>query len=428
MTEQKLAGRTGTALVIMCFLAYMSAYFGRLDFSAAMPQMLALGIFDKQAAGFINTAFYLVYGGGQLLFGVLGDKVSPFALVGGGLLGSALSNFAMFALTGGDSVNIAPLILIWAVNGLAQSALWSPIIRILSTMLEPRAAVAACSNMLIACNAGTVGSYPLSTLLLKTSGWRTVFFVPSLILLTAALGWAVAYSALRKRGISEVNNKISISCAADNLCTDTKTQPKRLSLFNQLVISGVLFMFPTVLFMGMVREGISSWTPVLLTELYGGSPSDSVLITTVVPLVSVFGVVIARRLHERYHLNNMIACALYFAAIALCYAVLLPSGTALPFTVGALALASTFGLALNAVQVSIIPAHFARFGHSGAVCGILNGIAAFAYSASSVLIGATQPLLGWRGCAAVWIAMSLFSVALSLTLVKRWKRFAGEDA
>ena len=435
MTEQKLTERTGVTLVTMCFLAYMTAYFGRLNFTAAMTEMIASGLMDKQAAGIVNTAFYLVYGGGQLLFGALGDRFSPFLFVGGGLVGSALANLAMYIVTGGQ-VNLAALAVVWGLNGLAQSALWSPIIRILSTLLEPRAAVAACSNMLIACTAGTVGSYPLSTILMKTGGWRSVFLVPGFILITAAAGWMVVYASLRaKNPISAFDNLAVYRKAGgcgDDGCHNSRSDcesGRSAKLLPLLTASGVLFMVPAVLFMAMLREGSSTWTPVIITEMFGKSPSDSVLITAVIPLISTFGVVAARRLHERRRLNNMLASALYFALITLCNASLLTSGfKSLPVIIASICGTATFSLALNAVQVSIIPAYFARYGRSGIVCGVLNSIAAFASSASSLFIGAAQPVIGWNGCVAAWIAMAALSALLCLALARRWKRFAGDEA
>ncbi len=60
---------------------YASAYFGRTCYSAAIASIVSGGIYEKADIGIVGTAFFVCYGAGQLVNGILGDKVNPFIMV-----------------------------------------------------------------------------------------------------------------------------------------------------------------------------------------------------------------------------------------------------------------------------------------------------------------------------------------------------------
>ena len=78
-------------LATSCFLAYTSCYAGRSILSAIMPQMIAETHFTRGDLGTMGSAFFLTYGAGQLVNGVLGDRIGakhmvPFGLFFTGIL------------------------------------------------------------------------------------------------------------------------------------------------------------------------------------------------------------------------------------------------------------------------------------------------------------------------------------------------------
>lgn len=102
--------------LLLCFFAYASAYTGRLNLSAALPGLRgSIAISDVQA-GLFQTVFALVYAAGQIINGLLADKINVRLSIAAGLAASAVCN-ALFGLNS----SFALLLALWGLNGAAQS-------------------------------------------------------------------------------------------------------------------------------------------------------------------------------------------------------------------------------------------------------------------------------------------------------------------
>ena len=75
---------------------------------------------------------FITYGAGQIISGLLGDKINPKKLITWGLAASALMNFAVPLCK-----SPAGITAVWCVNGFAQALMWPPIVRIFSEYLTP---------------------------------------------------------------------------------------------------------------------------------------------------------------------------------------------------------------------------------------------------------------------------------------------------
>ena len=95
--KKKIASSGLTVLFIAaCWMAYSFSYIGRLNFSASMADMTSSGVLLKSQAGAVTTGFFICYGCGQLLSGMLGDRINPRYLVFAGLVCSSLIRFSSF--------------------------------------------------------------------------------------------------------------------------------------------------------------------------------------------------------------------------------------------------------------------------------------------------------------------------------------------
>ena len=82
----------GTLLFVACWAAYCASYLGRINYTAALTAIVADGVFSKSHAGFIGTVYFFCYGAGQIFSGILGDRVSPYKMIGAGLAGTVCAN------------------------------------------------------------------------------------------------------------------------------------------------------------------------------------------------------------------------------------------------------------------------------------------------------------------------------------------------
>jgi len=142
-TQQYLESKKYSLLVfVACFIAYAASYVGRINYSAALPDILADGLFTKSQAGIIGSAFFIVYGFFQIINGFLGDKISPFKMIMLGLFLSAGTNILMTFCT--TNVMMA---VVWGFNGFALSLLWAAILKILANIINYDMRSKACLNI-----------------------------------------------------------------------------------------------------------------------------------------------------------------------------------------------------------------------------------------------------------------------------------------
>ena len=114
-------------LFLLCWCSYFCAYLGRLNYSAALTDMIRSEGFGKGETGLIGTAFFFAYGAGQFVSGFLGDRLPAKWLVFAGLGCSGVCNLLM--AQGGT---IGFMIGVWCVNGLVQALIWSPMLRLVT--------------------------------------------------------------------------------------------------------------------------------------------------------------------------------------------------------------------------------------------------------------------------------------------------------
>ena len=118
-------------MVSAIWITYACFYLGRVNLSIVLP-LLALDLDVSRAeVGALGTVFFWVYGISHFVSGQIGSHVSPFRLVSLGLLVIAIVNI-VFAF----QTSLVFMLLLWGLNGIAQSGGWSPMFRILAERLE----------------------------------------------------------------------------------------------------------------------------------------------------------------------------------------------------------------------------------------------------------------------------------------------------
>ena len=77
---------------VISSIAYLVCYVARNLLSVVSPQMIESAGVSVEYIGTLSTAQMLFYAGGQLVNGIVGDKVKVKYMVGGGLVLSGVCN------------------------------------------------------------------------------------------------------------------------------------------------------------------------------------------------------------------------------------------------------------------------------------------------------------------------------------------------
>lgn len=406
----------GTLIFIACWAAYCASYLGRINYTAALTAIVADGVFSKSHAGFIGTVYFFCYGAGQIFSGILGDRVSPYKMVGTGLVGTVCANILMPLCSGSYIV----MSVVWGLNGIVQSMLWTPILYIISNILPEEQRRRACLYIAASFPVGSLLSYVISAGAIKFASWHFAFFIPAGIIACIFVFWCLAAGK---------TSKILGRGEKKSLPVQENTGAK-VSLGKLFIVSGAAVICIGILVQGMLKDGVTSWVPTLIKEKYNVSASFSVLLSAVLPIINLSGAWFATKLYEGpFKLNEAATSAFGFAMTLIPLTGIVFVGKyPIAICVILLALFTTIIAAMNHLLMTLIPVHFAKFGRASTVGGIFNCCTYIGSAISTYGFGAVSEKFGWTATVVFWIILGVIGVAACALPMRRYARFAnGSD-
>lgn len=396
----------------LCWTAYFSTYLGRLNYSASLTEIIRAEGYEKGAAGFIGTAFFFSYGLGQLFSGVMGDKKKPYQMIFIGVLGSGICNGAM-----GLSGAVWQMAVVWCINGLFQSLIWSPIIKLFSDWIPTGSQKKFCVNINSSVPVGTFAAYGLTALIIWKFHWRTVFFFSSLCLAAISVIW-YAGSRKIKRDVEEngiMEEPVFIS--QDKKQTDA-------SMWKLILASGMIYFCFGLMFQGVLKDGVTTWIPTYIREEFHMESVISIISTTVIPVFNLSGVYMASVANRKIFKSEIATSASFFALCAAALFLLrLYKGESVLTVLVLFGMATTAMMAVNTMLVSMVPIYFAPYGKSSTASGVLNSSAYAGGAMSAYGIGVLSEQVGWDATILIWIIIAILGAAVCWAGKARWKRF-----
>ncbi len=411
-------------LFLICWLVYSCAYIARVNYSTAIDGMKVAGVINENIAGLISSVYFVVYALGQIFNGIVADKKSPFVMVIIGLSIVAISNAAMFLFYSPSWM----LVMWWALNGLGQSMLWSPVFFIISNALAPKIRFMAVTIIALCTPAGKISGYLFSGLSLNAGGWKGVFVMASVIITFTMILWIAFWLSLRKDIVMDRSGKEKAEKAGDT--EEKKHGGRGLALF---IASGMLIVAPSLIIHGLFLNGASEWIPTILQTSYGLSDSVAAYVTMIIPAVGAFGVFLCNFVYIRFKKNEM-ATASFFMIISILpvtvlYFLTASGGNSFGMTGGAVIFTAMYGL-LYVLQlgyshciISLVPMRFSVFTLAATVTGINNAInylgsaiSTYGMSVAIAQMGLTEIMMLW------FILLCIASVFVTVS-VRPWIKF-----
>lgn len=177
---------------------------------------------------------------------------------------------------------------------------------------------------------------------------------------------------------------------------------------------------------GMIRDGIQTWTPTYLHDIYGLDNTFAIVLTFTLPLVNLCGVYMGKWANDHiFHSEAVTAAAAFLAACALLAAPAV--GVRLPLwaCLALLGLCAALMLAVNTMLVTLVPLRLQSTGRISALSGLFNS----ATYAGSTLSGYGMGLLlersGWPAALLGLCAGALAASLLCAAAARGWKRLRG---
>lgn len=390
-------------LLFLSWLAYTAGNVGRMNYAASMVAIIEETGTAKTAAGLVSSFFFFAYGAGQFVNGLLCHKYNSRLFIFGSLVLAAVANFCMPFCP-----SVSAMKWLWLLNGVVQSVLWSSLVKLQAEYLNEKDVGKSIIVMSTTTAAGTFIAYGLSALNVAFFSWRITFYIAATVLVAASVAWLFGVGYVQKN-MPKFEVKRAVSAATD----------KRISA--PIVVSLCLVCAFAVA-NGFVKDGINTWTPNLLFEVYAIEPHYSIILTLVLPLVSIFGAYLAKLAYKKIP-NDVLLIGCFFAIGGGVTALILWLYTHTLFgTVALFAVVSCVIAAVNNIITAAIPFRLRTVGRSGFFAGILNTFCYVGSTLTSFLLGALADSSGWNAVILLLMCALLGLSAVALIFSLYWKK------
>jgi OPA family glycerol-3-phosphate transporter-like MFS transporter len=385
----------------LCWAAYVTAYFGRVNLSITLPYIRNAYGYSKASLGIIASGFFGAYAAGQLVNGILGDRLSPRYFVAGGLFAAGIGNILF-----GRSQGLVPLFICWTVNGYFQSMLWGPMVRT-ATEATPRAHLQKAAIILSSSTIfGYLLSYTLIGKIVLRFGWKMAFLLPGLMLILAAALWfwlLPLFSA----------NPAAGPAASPVTGPAAEREAKKTGGVLAFFIGAQLWITALVcVFQGSIKEGLTLWGPTFFSEFRSVPPDQVLYIMSLAPLMNLLGMFFCAAAYRLFHYNEK-STLLLFLSLAVFFTVLLRiGGSSANIFFMSLAFCGLFAaiFAVNNILTAFVPLNFRKQGRVSSAAGILDCAVYIGAALSGPLVGLSVDYVGWKGIMEGWIILAVLTL------------------
>lgn len=400
MKLRRIAG-----LELLCCMVYFISYVTRLDYAASLTAIVDDLNVTKQLASIAVTGSFITYGVGQIISGILGDMIKPRKLIALGLIGSSLINLSMAFLP-----DIRWMTGFWCFNGFFQALLWPPLVRLMAENMSTDEYTRSVVSVSASASVATIAIYIIVPAAIAVSGWRLVFVLAALSGLAAALVW------IRFTGGIREGSAVRVSAASG------KATENRLSSVLPLLVP----IMAAICLQGILRDGITTWMPTYIYEVFNMGVSMSILTTAILPVFSIISLKLAARIYAGIG-NELKTAMLLFGTSFAAAAVMIPMFSK-SVLLCALLMAVITGCmhGVNLMLIGNLPVRFAKYGKVSTVSGILNACTYIGSALSTYGFAALSDRFGWGFTIAGWAVIAGVGMAFCLLLTGKWTRFCRE--
>ena len=375
----------------------MVSYLTRINYGAVIAEMVTATGLGKSALSLAVTGSFVTYGIGQIVSGIFGDRFSPKKLVLYGLFVSVFMNFLIPICQ-----NNYQMMAVWMVNGFAQAFMWPPMVRILTEIFDTGTYNRACVRISWGSSAGTILIYIISPVIISLTSWKGVFVFSGICGIFMAILW--------NRFCPEAGNKK----------TDASKERPTKSFMSPVIV----FIMLAIVLQGMLRDGVTTWTPSFIAESFGIINSVSILSGVALPVFSIFCFHAAAKLYSNKIQNPLTCSGIFFMIGTVAAGILMLGIRSAAVSVTMLALLTGCMHGVNFILISMIPHFYRKSGNVATVSGILNSCTYVGSAVSTYGIAVLTEKAGWNATLFTWGIIALAGTVICFLCINAWRKTA----
>ncbi len=374
-----------------CTIAYMFVYFVRNILSVVSPKMMEEGIYNENQIGSLSSVFFITYAIGQLINGILGDRIKAKYMMSLGLILAGLSNIVFCFKSAGFTL----IYISYALCGFFLSMIYGPMTKLVAENTEPLYA----SRCSVGYNFSSHLGSPIAGIAAVLLSWALVFLTGGITLIIIGIACFIIFTVLEKKGIITYKEKEKSNKKGNGI----------KSLFQRKIVK---FTFVSIL-TGIVRTSVVFWLPTYYTQYLSYTSDQSAVIFTVTSLVTSLNAFFAIVVYEKLNRNIDLTLLLSFGTSAVFFLSCI-------FINQPLANVIFINLAIftaNCASAMLWSRYCPGLRSTGLVSsatGFLDFVSYMAASVSSAVFANAVSVIGWKWLIAVWGALMIIGIFISI--------------
>ena len=405
----KVKGRVKAIAWLLC-LAYFASYVMRINLSVVIVEVYTSLGKTKDDVAVILTALTIAYGLGQILCGVLGDKIKPRLMLTIGFGIAIACNITMFFV----SESIIAMTIIWGINGLGHAMFWPPIVKLMAQHLTDAEYSYASVRVTWGSSFATILLYLSCPFMLFIMSWRTIMLICAIVGAIIMALWIILYPKL---------------FGGERSMLDDLKAPKEKGVKPpKYVFLPLILIMIAIVMQGALRDGVTAWMPAYLVEEFSIPSKWSILITVVLAIFSMISFTVFDYINRRFFKNEVLSAAMIFV-IATASAGLLYLTNHFNIAVLSILLMSILVACMhgtNLMLIAIAPKRFKRSGKVSTYSGIMNACTYVGAAISTYGFAALATAFGWGVTIIVWVGVALLGALLCFIAYPKWKKMRNE--
>lgn len=382
--------RNAVYIGAICSLSYFVTYLDRNILSVTSPQMIEAGVFNNDFVAKLSSAFFFCYAVGQLLNGIIGERIKTKYMVASGLGVAGLCSLLFPHLT---EMRLLICVLYGAM-GFFLSMVFSPMSKLIAENTTPIYATRCTLGMEV----GAMLGAPAAGAVAIAMAFRPAFHSVGVMLLVVGALFFFCVQLMERKGI--------VSC-------NRYPRPKEKDGIRLLIKNKIVKFTAIAALTGIVRTSVVFWLSIYASQHLGFSPEKAAVIFTISTLVISFSTFFSVFTYEKLGYNMELTIFLSFILSACSFA-----GVFLikkPIVNVAFLIAAIFFA--NCAAVMIWTRYCPSLRNTGMVAtatGFLDFISYMAASLSNFLLADAVDRLGWGSLILIWCALMLLGVVISI--------------
>lgn len=384
--------RNALLIGLLSSFSYLICYFARNILSVMSPQIVETTNFTVENIGTLSTANMLSYAVGQLVNGILGDKIKGKYLISGGLIFSGVCNFIM-----GVSESFFVIIIAYSFVGFFLSMLYAPLTKLIAENTHPIYAIRCCLGLSFASLFGT----PVAGIVALFFDWKRAFVFCGGVLVLVGILFCFSIVAFERKGI--VKYKVVESA--------TKQKGSIKVLIDHEIIK---YSFVSIL-TGIVRTSVVFWVPTYLSQYLGFSAGVAATIFTIMTCVQSASPYINNFLIYECILKRDMNKTVLFSFVFSTIGFILMFAIRNPFAnIVLLLIALTMASGASNVLWSIYCPSLHETGMVSSATGFLDFLSYMAAAAANILFANAISQIGWGNLILVWAGLMFVGIIIAL--------------